>query len=649
MTTSANSEAVVSNNVDSPLPNFVQKRAEGIFVDPSRIPAAGGFQVFLERLYSQGARFAGLDYACLQQLLYPTGASESQRGVVRLAAEIVVFPAARNALYKEVRLIDQGAQAEYMFEPALLEVQYQQPLYGDADASGVTPIVGYEDRTRLEPTQLDFDEFVAAMWTKGVRFGIQVRAVQSAISANKADRCVVACELTAKPGHDAELREECKGLHRDNSPMITAGKADLRRFKNRFPQITKGQRMMKKVPLQLGETGYKVTGDLIEPALPKDVDLNAIAGPGTRIEASGDEQFIVAVADGFISIDVDSNQISVTEKIESKGGISARTTGDLLLSVDEFIEHGEVQEGRVVEGKHMTFTSTVYGSLVSDGGRLELHDNLSGGSATSPNGSITIKKRASNARLEAVGGRIDVHYAENSTIIGDDVTLEHAINCQVVADSVHMGLAQGCAIAARSIAIDKTDSRKGSATVVSVLVPDPAEALGKLATLGTALAELERLVQATSAQMQTLQSEPELAKFLSIRAMVQAGKVTVSPALAQNFRLMQSKHAPALKAMEKLASDQKAALQSIAAKREEMQQLKAAQHALAVGRGCTIGEVLGETTVQQLRTNQGVANFAGTSGNELGAMLRAGTTPLRVYSDDHGSVDWHYAAVLPED
>ena len=71
----------------------------------------------------------------------------------------------------------------------------------------------------------------------------------------------------------------------------------------------------------------------------------------------------------------------MTEKLENKAGISVKTTGDLVLSVDEFIEHGEVQEGREVRGRNMVFRSDVFGRVISEGGNIELKKNLSGGIA----------------------------------------------------------------------------------------------------------------------------------------------------------------------------------------------------------------------------------------------------------------------------
>ncbi len=119
-------------------------------------------------------------------------------------------------------------------------------------------------------------------------------------------------------------------LRRDNSPKkLPNGQADLRKFQNRFPQIAKGARLLKKKKRVLGKPGFKVSGVMIEPPLPEDFDLQALAGEGTRVENQGVNEFIVATRDGFLSLDVETNHIAVTEKIENKSGVSVKTTGDL--------------------------------------------------------------------------------------------------------------------------------------------------------------------------------------------------------------------------------------------------------------------------------------------------------------------------------
>jgi len=127
-------------------------------------------------------------------------------------------------------------------------VEYQEPVYAEptrtqrlSGTESEAAIIGYTAKIKSEPTKLDFDEFVAAMWLQGIKFGIDSNAVRQAISGDKLLRMPVAAYLEPTPGRDAEIKEMCAELHRDNSPkMLLNGKADLGAFKNRFPRFQRG-------------------------------------------------------------------------------------------------------------------------------------------------------------------------------------------------------------------------------------------------------------------------------------------------------------------------------------------------------------------------------------------------------------------------
>jgi hypothetical protein len=626
------------------LPSFIQSRQDGVFVNPSLVTSDRNFRTFVDHLFAQGWLFCGLDYPLFQNLAYPVEPLVKQDSFILLARKIVAFAPERRALYKEVRLMDGGARAEYMFEPVFFEHRYRNPIYGDTDKSGVVTILGYDEQIRTQPTQLDFDEFVTDMWCKGVRFGMDVKAVETGIALTRMVRAVIATQLMPTPGRDAELKEECEELHRDDSPMIRAGIADLRRFKNRFPQIAKGQKVVSKIPRQFGKPGYKVTGEVVHPDIPKDIDFERISGHGTKIELIDGIQFIVAVADGFLAIDVQSNLISVTLKIENSEGISTKTTGDLSLTVEEFIEHGEVQEGRLVEGKNMKFTSAVYGSLISYGGRIVMEDSLVGGSARSYGGSIVIRRRASNATLESKGGSVEVKYAENCMIFGQTVTIGHAINCDIVAKELYMDWSQGCSIAARSAIIRMSDVRKDDATMVSMVVPDPEEFNRRNAKLKEAVTEVQCLMDAILAAINDAKSNPDFSKFLAIKEMVQSKKLELTSAQEQNLRQMQKRHQPSIKLMEKLMAEKDELHVSLVAKRKKYENFMSAHNALSEGMVCKIAKIVGSTVVQQIHTKNGEAHFEGVSGKELHNLLRTRVNARWcIYADDHGSMEWKYS------
>src|SRR5574340_1332946 len=289
---------------DLVLPGFVSIRPEGVVIDLPRLHAAGGFGLFVDRLFSGGVRFFDLDYAAFHKLLYDAdwlAAMQGKCAEAKIATRIARFLPQRQALYRPVKLLEGGNRAEYAFDPVSIEETYEEPVYGEPGADGVPRVTGYLNKTRQVPIKLDFDEFVADMWLKGVKFGIDAAAVRQAIASGAPARVTIARHLEPTMGRDAEIQGVYSGLRRDNSPKILRdGKADLRAFKNRFPQVAKGTRLLKKVPRVLGKPGCKVTGEAIEPKMPKDVDLHALALAGTSVEQADDGEYIVSALDGFI-------------------------------------------------------------------------------------------------------------------------------------------------------------------------------------------------------------------------------------------------------------------------------------------------------------------------------------------------------------
>jgi len=167
------------------------------------------------------------------------------------------------------------------------------------------------------------------------------------------------------------IKEICPDLHRDDSPRILLnGKADLRAFKNRFPQINMGRVYSRRFRGYWANRATKVTGEVIEPTIPKDLDLASLASFGTAVVQEKDGEYLVATMDGFLTLDTKSNQISIAEKIETDAGISMKTTGDLVLGVEEFVETWRSAGRSCGRGKTHDFKSDVYGDLISLGGNI---------------------------------------------------------------------------------------------------------------------------------------------------------------------------------------------------------------------------------------------------------------------------------------
>lgn len=635
---------------DFPLPNYLRRQPDGIFVDLSIFPVGGGFEQLIDRLFGEGARFVGLDYALLAGLLYDYDAVLDAYGIsakVKLAEDVVDFSVKRKALYKALKVDAEYRYAEYFFEPVEIEVVSEEPVYGEPGADGVAPIVGSARKSELKPTRLDLDEFIADMWLKGVRFGIAVDAVAGVISRRETVRMNIAAQRDATEGSDAEIEEASPVLHRDNSPKILAnGKADLRKFQNRFPQIELGARLLKKKPRVLGKPGHKVNGQIIEPEMPKDIDLQALAGAGTRVERQGAHEFIVASRDGFLSLDVDNNHISITEKIENKGGISVKTTGDLSLSGNEFIEHGEVQEGRSVEGKNMTFCADVYGNIVSQNGLILLEGNLSNGSAKSYGGDVTANGRAFNSVLEAWEGTVTVKYAESCLLLGASVVAERAVNCEIVAENIQIGSAEGCSIAGKNVQIKSSNSCRGKDTMVSMVVPDLSILDAQIGQVDKSIGDCQKIIEAKERGMELIKSDAEVAKYLSLATSIRQGSVKLNAAQQENWNKMTARFAKTHSAVEKLAAENQEQLKRMQALQQERGYLLEAREKNGKGIRCDIAEVVGDTLVRTMGVYNGIPAFHKSKPSELKTKLREPGSQGRVFADSEGSLSWRYA--LPE-
>ncbi len=637
--------------MDIPLPEYLLRQQSGIYVDLSLFPVGGGFAEFLDRLYGAGARFLGVDYSLATDLLYNYDAilaAHGTGGKVKLAADIVDFPPGRKGLYKAVKVDVEGKQAEYLFEPVQIGVEVEVPVYGEPGADGVAPIIGSARKTELKPTKLDLDEFIADMWLKGIRFGIDVDGVTSAIASGEAVRMEIARQLDATEGSDAEIEEASEALRRDNSPKkLPNGKADLRRFQNRFPQIAKDARLLRKKKRVLGKPGFKVSGAMIEPPLPADFDLLALAGEGTRVENQGVNEFIVAGRDGFLSLDVATNHIAVTEKIENKGGISAKTTGDLSLAGDDFIEHGEVQEGRVVEGKNMTFHSDVYGEIISQGGFILLEKNLSQGRAINRGGDITSNGRMLNSVIEAWDGVVKAKYAEACLIMAGTVEVERAVNCEIVAESVQVGSAEGCGIAGKKVRISASSERRDKQNIVSMLVPGLTQIDAQINQVRRAIVECRQVIADKEQALAQVRADEDFAKYLALEASIKQGSVKLTAVQQENWQKMTAKFAGPQRTMDKLAKEKQEQLERIDAFEHEQKHLMDERKKSGEDIHCEITEVSGDTLVRTMVSFNGVAGLQQIAAGELRIKLREqGFALERVFMDSEGSLVWKYE--LPE-
>ena len=605
------------------LAHCIVQRRDGVYADPT--PFGKTFLAAFAHVLHGNFYFADIDYPLVTKALYDCGPGSSappSRGapMLRIASRVAPFDPARRALYKAVRISE--GRAEYYFEPVF------QADPGDPGAAG-------------QLAMLDVDEFIADVWQKGIRFGIDVDAVRAAIAQGKAGRIIIARRQDAVAGVDARFVEVSDGIHRSDAPRQMAnGKLDLMAFQNRFPQILANVKLLRKEPRSLGAAGFELSGMPIEPAVPIDVDMTPMAGPGTAIEHTAGGEFLVSRQGGFLNVDVHSGKISVDAKIVSRDGVSSRTTGNLQLTGD-YEEFGEVQEKRVIEGEGITIHADVFGHVVSRGGTVLLNRNLVGGAAHNARGDIRINGIASSAIIQAACGNVVLTRAENCIISGTRVTVEHAVNCDIMADEVNVKQAEGCAIAGRCVTIELAGPRKQNDMVVYALRPDSARIEEVLALMTARVGELKALAAQRKAGMEQLTSEPEVRRYVSLASKVRKKELILAPEQLSQFQTLALAVGPALKAIAKASAGVKAAEIEQHAGQQLIAQLER-QRLDTDGVSRVVVRMLnGDTVVRTMTFNPDGSSTYDIPAKDIRTRLRAGAAGGElIFSGSVGAVDW---------
>jgi hypothetical protein len=623
------------------LPLFVQRKEDGLYVNLSALEMGRPFAQFAERVFAGGARFEDLDYEAFLNLVFLWEPGDidkmlldfKRKGrppLLRIARDIVAFPQERRDIYRGLKLDAGGKSAEYLFEPISVERD-------EIDAT--MPGAQRKFMERLYP---DFDEFVAALWEKGLRFGIDVKAVREAIERDQAARIAIAAAVAPVEGKDAGIHEQTDLLRRDDTPkLLSNGRMDLRHYRNRFPQVSAGTRLFKKIQRQEGRSGWTVGGKEVPPTAVNDFDLQTLAGPGTKVVRESSGEYVVAAMNGFLDIDAKSGQISIIDKIINREGVSMRTTGDLSLAGDDFEEHGEVQEKRVVEGFNMTFFADVFGNILSNGGRITIKKNVSGGTVHSPGGAVSVEGAASRALIEARGGEVTVSQAESSMIIGDRVSIGRAVNTDIVADEVVVEQAEGCIIAARTIHVKGTSARREEATRIIVMLPDlaPFDDQRKAFEEGRAVAN-EKIAQRAAA-LQALAAQPDMKSYAAMAPRIKAKTLVLNPAQQAQWEALLARVAPQLRKAAALNEEMKTLREYAAGVEAELAEVAAAKLAAERSIACRIEAIGGETQVFARRPTLGETPLAGLMPKPLHKRLHDLTGDAeRLFSGHEGSFDW---------
>jgi hypothetical protein len=584
-------------------------------------------QAAVNQVFLSSAYFSGLDYGVFLRALYNAGPElpEGIKGqpLLRFADNIEAFAPERRELYKSVRIIN--GEAEYYFEPVFIEAE-----------EGVS-----------QQAQLDFGEFVADMWVKGIRFGIDAPAVREAIAANKPVRLVVARKLPPTPGRDAAIVEVSEDIHRSNAPrMLANGRFDLHTFQNRFPQVPAGTRLLKKQLPEPGVRGFELSGIVLEPPAPRDLEMTSVAGQGTVVEHIDGEDCLVAAVEGFINVDSSSKRISIGPKIISREGVSVRTTGNLQLK-GEYEEFGEVQEQRVVEGLNITVHGDVFGNISSRGGTISLRKNLMGGTAVNADGNINVKGVASGAIVQTKNGEVVLNKAQNCVITGTRVVITEAYNCEIMADEVLIRVCEGCAIAGRKVEIENAGPRKQAEMLIHVLVPDTTKYDQKMQEYQQKAAQFAAQAEKRQSEIDTITGEPDVRNYLTLASKVRKQEVALTAEQLPLFQKMAVQVGPSLRIVGKLSLAVKEA-RVHQQQAEEQVTLVRQQKLNVIGTArCIIRHITGDTLVRKTIFNPDLGPAYHYTPKEVKARLRAAVAAGQpLFSGAFGAVDWSATAEM---
>jgi uncharacterized protein len=633
------------------LPEFIRLEADGVYADLGCLPSSAVFHHAVDQLFVQGWFFRDLNYPRFIELAFrlTPGLLDDKKNEciqageglrIRFASGMRKIDEQRVPLYRGLKVA--GKKATYFFEPLSLEEEVEVAVTIGGEAGGEGAFAGTEKQVVETQTTLDIDEFVNQMWIKGLRFGLDIDRIRIVIAQNETGRITIAEVEPPLPSKDATVRELHDGLRRNDTPrLLPDGRVDLTQFRNRFPQIKAGTRLLQKVPFEVGLPGFDLKGEQLPPSVPKDIQLADLVGKGTRVEQDENGEYLIAIQDGFLDIDEETNRMSVTEAIVNRQGVSLKTTGDLKLVGEIYEEYGEIQERRQVEGRSLTLHANVYGRLISRGGLIDIRKNISGGSALNHDGPIVIQGLAINSQLQSPQGNISATKAEGCILIGKKVTVQRAINCDILAEEIEVGQASGCALGGQSVKITQAIEYRGMGNQVCMLLPDLRHFDRALAMSVQYRDRLDKQLLELREQLETVRSDEGLRRYLAITEKLKKGELSLTPAQKPALKKLAESVSPKLKRLSDLIGQQREMQQEKEKSQTDSTALEQEKMVALARLCCEVDRILGELIVVQLPFDASTERLFSQPPAEVRAHLRNPVAANRIFVGHQGYFDWH--------
>lgn len=435
------------------LPDCVIEKNGAVFINLDYFLDRGIFLSFLENIFDNWYYLTDVDYQLLNDMLYDSERIELLRkdkqgkngsSLVQIASSIKKFDESRRTLYRKPKVSLDHKSADYFFDSVYLE--------------------GIDDNGKIQEikSQIKFDEFVAAMWSEGIRFGLDFENIQKIINEGQIVRYTIAHQKEPSGQKDASLEPVISfEIKRGAKEGATANRVDILNYEQSYIRVEKDVKIYRKNPRKLWFPGWTIQGEIIRPEDPQDISLYTFLGDGTREERVDGADYIISNHSGFprleegtvisgktrkkwlvrVHIDekkvfheigMDTGKVDIQEDVISNQNIVLDTWARTILAKKDVEANLYAKSDITIE---WNVIGTAHNNIVS-----QQHQKVTGISKwniVSENWSIGVAGHANDTYLEAKKWTVTVWNISNSMIIGHIVEITGMVfNTTIVADII---------------------------------------------------------------------------------------------------------------------------------------------------------------------------------------------------------------------
>ncbi|MBE3580308.1 MAG: DUF342 domain-containing protein [Thermoanaerobacteraceae bacterium] len=216
------------------------------------------------------------------------------------------------------------------------------------------------------------EDLTREMERQGIRYGIDWQACGRGLEPSTEGTLIIAQGIPPVPGKDASVE-----IFFTTQPKVpvAVGEEETVDFRERFhfTAVEAGMVLARKHPAGAGQPGQTVTGELILPPEPKDIQM--IAGSGAVLRNDGLEVIAAMAGRPVVRRLKGRVIISVLPALMHPSNVDI-TSGNISFSGDVIIA-GQVEEGmRVEAGGNINIAGAVSGAAIRAGGCIEVRGNV---------------------------------------------------------------------------------------------------------------------------------------------------------------------------------------------------------------------------------------------------------------------------------